>query len=100
WAVIAFSTFGLGATIVPMYPEQRPAEWRFILEDSGARVVFAGTRAIAEALRSADVPGLERVITIRAAGEAAEREGYDALLGAGAPWPSAQPASDDVACLI
>lgn len=50
WAVLAFASFGLGACFVPMYEAQKPDEWAFILEDSGAKVVIGASNAIYEEL--------------------------------------------------
>ncbi len=48
WAVMAFATFTLGAIYVPMYEAQLPKEWEFIIGDSGAKVILAARKAIAE----------------------------------------------------
>lgn len=52
WAIAAYATYGLGARFCPMYEHQQEKEWRYILKDSGARVVLASTYAIHEALGS------------------------------------------------
>eukprot|EP00752_Nemacystus_decipiens_P006021 g5438.t1 len=46
WAVCAYATYSLGGVFVPMYEEQRPKDWRFILEDSGAKCLFVATKKI------------------------------------------------------
>lgn len=46
WAVGAYATYGLGATYVPMYESQLDKEWKFILEDSGAKVALVGNDEI------------------------------------------------------
>ena len=46
WAVAAYATYGLKAAFVPMYQAQKPDEWRFILDDCGAKVVFTATKDI------------------------------------------------------
>ncbi|CAM9535211.1 unnamed protein product [Ectocarpus sp. 6 AP-2014] len=46
WAVCAYATYSLGAVFVPMYEEQRPEDWRYILEDSGAKCLFVATKGI------------------------------------------------------
>ena len=46
WAAAAYGTYGLGGAFVPMYKEQQPKEWKFILNDSESKVVFcAGANA-------------------------------------------------------
>lgn len=55
WAVIAHAVAGLGAALVPIGQAQSYAEQRFILSDSGAKIVFCGTNGVFE--RLADLPG-------------------------------------------
>ena len=44
WAVTYYAAAGLEAVFVPMYEAQLPAEWKFILQDCGAKVVIARAR--------------------------------------------------------
>jgi long-chain acyl-CoA synthetase len=102
WAVAAFATYGLGAIFVPMYPEQRPTDWEFILGDCGARVVFGATAPVVaalEAMRPA-LPALEHVVAID--GEEAAAGSYAALLGRGRahPVPSRRPAPETIAGFV
>jgi long-chain acyl-CoA synthetase len=46
WAAIAYASYALGAALVPMYESQRDADWKFIVRDSGAKVLFASTPEI------------------------------------------------------
>ncbi|RYH30383.1 hypothetical protein EON65_05305 [archaeon] len=46
WAAVFFATVGRGAQIVPMYEAQKEKDWRFIVQDSGAKVVFAASEEI------------------------------------------------------
>jgi long-chain acyl-CoA synthetase len=66
WAVAAYATYGLGATFVPMYEAQRPDELEFILDDSGAKVVFGSTAAVTSTLEAMRprLPQLAHVIGI------------------------------------
>ncbi|CAB1103401.1 unnamed protein product [Ectocarpus sp. CCAP 1310/34] len=58
WAVCAYATYSLGAVFVPMYEEQRPQDWRYILEDSGAKCLFVATKGIySETFHFAGVQG-------------------------------------------
>lgn len=102
WAVIAYATFGRQAALVPMYEAQRPEEWRHILADSGAKVVFAGRPEIATELRvaSVDLSMLEHVIGLR--GGSGRDQTYASLLARGrrTPSPELAPAPEDVAGLI
>ena len=42
---------GVGAAHVPLYEQQKPAEWKHVLEDSGAKLLFVATTELAEAAR-------------------------------------------------
>ncbi|CAN0228647.1 unnamed protein product [Discosporangium mesarthrocarpum] len=46
WAICAYATYSLGAIFVPMYEEQQPKDWKYIIEDSGARCLFVSTHDI------------------------------------------------------
>jgi long-chain acyl-CoA synthetase len=47
WAAICYAAAGCGAITVPMYTAQRPADWEYILRDCQAKVVFLGTKQVA-----------------------------------------------------
>jgi long-chain acyl-CoA synthetase len=102
WAVAAYATFGLRATFVPMYEAQAPDEWRFILADSGARVVIAASRHVFETLEALrpGLAALEHVITLE--GDAGNEHSYEALLTRGRARPvlPGQPEPDSVACFV
>ncbi len=51
WAVAAYATYGLGAMFVPMYEHQLERDWRFIIEDSGAKLLIASTRSIYDTVK-------------------------------------------------
>ncbi|MBW2524223.1 MAG: long-chain fatty acid--CoA ligase [Deltaproteobacteria bacterium] len=61
WAVTAYAAYGLGATVVPMYEAQHPAEWEFIVRDCEAVAVVAATTPIVNRCR----PWLETVPSLR-----------------------------------
>ncbi|MGI9529331.1 MAG: AMP-dependent synthetase/ligase [Acidimicrobiia bacterium] len=96
WAVGAYATYTLGASWVPMYEAQTQKDWVFILEDSGAKVVFAATdgiRAQVEEVQG-DLPNLTTVIVIDdpAAGDAID---YNELLHRGSENPAPVAVVDD-----
>ena len=64
WAIAAYATYGLGARYCPMYETQLAKDWRYILEDSGAKVLLTSTYAIYEQVRdwSGEVGALEQVV--------------------------------------
>ncbi len=102
WAVGAYASYGLGAQYVPMYEAQRPAEWRYILEDSGAKVLLVSSADILEQLathRDA-LPQLADVICFDAPAEAEHSLAHHLRLGADHPVTAIAPQPDDVAGLI
>mmetsp|Transcript_5576 Transcript_5576/g.7861 ORF Transcript_5576/g.7861 Transcript_5576/m.7861 type:complete len:574 (+) Transcript_5576:455-2176(+) len=46
WAVCAYATYSLGAAFVPMYEEQLSKDWKYIIENSGAKALFVSTEKI------------------------------------------------------
>ncbi len=66
WAATCYAASSLGAALVPMYAAQTADEWEFIIRDSGARLVIAGTTSIARALqeRRGVLPGLEHLVSL------------------------------------
>jgi long-chain acyl-CoA synthetase len=100
WAVCSFATQGLGATYVPMYENQLDKEWKYILSDSGAKVVLAGSAASEKRLRALvkELPAVQHVIGFDAEGD----ESYQGLLkkGAASPVPAVTPSKDHAACVI
>jgi long-chain acyl-CoA synthetase len=50
WAIVVHATLSLGAAYVPLYEAQTRDDWKFIISDSAAKVVFGATRQIFDAL--------------------------------------------------
>jgi long-chain acyl-CoA synthetase len=102
WAAAAYATYGLGATFVPMYEQQLPREWKFILADCGARAVFVANEEIRLGLERirGELPALEHVIGMEQ--PASDADSYRALveLGRFTPTAARHPAPDSVAALI
>jgi long-chain acyl-CoA synthetase len=102
WAVIAYASMGLGASIVAMYEAQHPKEWAFIANDCGAVAVVAATKEIHEkALELLEkAPTIKNVIGL--ALPKSDPLSYEALLEAGAksPVPSLHPDAKEVATFI
>jgi long-chain acyl-CoA synthetase len=100
WAVVAFASYGRRARLVPMYLAELEATWRYIVEDSGVRLLFVATATLAERLAPwvDEIPTLERIVCL-------EGSGSDSLAvleaaGASSPVASVQPDPDDIALLI
>jgi long-chain acyl-CoA synthetase len=64
WSVVDLAILSLGAVNVPIYTTQAPEQVRYILEDSGARVLFVSGKKVFRHARPGVVPvaGLERII--------------------------------------
>ena len=64
WAVACYATYGLRASFVPMYEAQLDKEWQFILDDCGAKVVFAAHADILNKLHrlQPSLPKLEHLV--------------------------------------
>jgi long-chain acyl-CoA synthetase len=102
WAVAAYATYGLAARYCPMYESQLPKEWKFILDDSQAKVVFVATDEIRESIESmmGELPKLEHVVLLGES-EGAELT-YDNLRDHGRTTPAAiqHPSPDHIAGFI
>jgi long-subunit acyl-CoA synthetase (AMP-forming) len=46
WAVAFYAVAGLGGSVVPMYEAQMEKDWRYIVQDSGAKLILAANEAI------------------------------------------------------
>jgi len=102
WAVLAYACYGLGATIVPMYEAQHPAEWEFIVRDCEAVAVVAATARITNRCRPwlETVPSLRQVIGLDL--PRGDPDSYRALLDRGRAGGAKPVTIDpgDVASLI
>jgi long-chain acyl-CoA synthetase len=102
WAVACYASYGLGATFVPMYEQQRPEEWQFILEDCEAHTVIGSTPEVVDALRGieANLPHLQHVVGMELHGD--DPHSFTALMAVGRehPVPATPPDSDDIAGFI
>jgi len=54
WAVAGFGAMALGAQVVPMYEQQGIKDWEYIINDSDAKVVLAGTKDILKQVKDLD----------------------------------------------
>jgi len=100
WVICAYAAYGLGARWVPMYEAELTTVWKYIVADSGIKVLFCSKPAIMEKVKDfpQDIKTLEKLILVEGSGpdsmEELERIGRDK------PVPSIRPKPDDVACLI
>jgi long-chain acyl-CoA synthetase len=102
WAVACYATYGLGASFVPMYEAQHAEEWRFILDDCSAKVVFVANAAIAAGVEEGrgGLPALSHIV--RLDGAPGDPGSYAGLVDAGhaCAVPSRRPGSAALAGLI
>ncbi|MBN1654095.1 MAG: long-chain fatty acid--CoA ligase [Deltaproteobacteria bacterium] len=100
WALIAFAAYGLGARLVPMYESELEKTWRFIVQDSGIKVLFVKDQKIYQQVAAypGAIDSLQHVVLIRDDGELT-LEGLEAQ-GRANPTPSIKPHWSEVASLI
>jgi long-chain acyl-CoA synthetase len=100
WAIAAFASYGRGARFVPMYEKEREQIWRYIIKDSGIKVLFVVDNEINEKVRSLldEIDSLEKIIVINAEGP----DSFEALekLGKENPVASIKPHWSEIAALI
>ena len=102
WAIGAYATYGLGAQYVPMYEAQIEKDWRYILEDSGTRVLLVSTAEIYERTRGFvdELDALEHVVLLGGSADGALT--YEELKSRGveSPVPSVEPSREDICGFI
>ena len=71
WAIAAFAAYGLGARYIPMYENELEKIWKYIINDSGIKVLLVATKEIYEKVMAFkdETPALERIFTIDGEGE-------------------------------
>jgi len=102
WAVAAYATYGLGAKYVPMYEAQLPKEWKYILNDCGAKVLLAANDLIYGQTTGFvdELDALEHVVNFD--GTATDTTSFEGICAAGraAPVPSVNPSPEDICGFI
>jgi long-chain acyl-CoA synthetase len=103
WAIVAHAAYGLRAAAVPMYEAQHDAEWRYILRDSGAKMVFVANESIRDriAAQRDHLPDLRRVVVFDGRGDEASTA-FDAFLAEGdkRPVDIVIPEGEDIAGFV
>ena len=61
-ATTAYGSYGAGCAHVPMYEQQKPSEWEYILADSGASVLFVSRRDLLADALAACGPSVRQVL--------------------------------------
>ncbi|MAQ13334.1 MAG: long-chain fatty acid--CoA ligase [Sandaracinus sp.] len=102
WAVAAYATYGLGGAFVPMYESQLTSDWKYILRDCGAKVLFVANQSILERIQGIrdELPDLETVVLIDGDAPGAEGTTSFAELAKADPVPLADVDGEDTAGFI
>jgi len=103
WAAVAYASYGLVATLVPMYESQLVADWAFIIQDANISVLLASNSAVYDKLMALRPTMRTRLQLIQIEGGqgTAECTFVDLLkLGERHPVPPRVPSPSDVACLM
>jgi long-chain acyl-CoA synthetase len=100
WPIVGFATWGCLARFVPMYEAELVQVWKYIITDSGVKVLFVSTPEIYEKIKDfpKDIPTLQHILIIDS-----DRENSMAALekkGAAKPVAPKSPKTEDVAELI
>jgi long-chain acyl-CoA synthetase len=100
WAAGAYASYGLGAAYVAMYESQLDKDWKHIIADCGAKVLFVANEQIAERVRGFRdaLPDLEEVILLSGAPKGNEHA-FAALLRS-EPSELVDPGPDAIADFI
>ena len=65
FALAVYASYGLGAIMVPMYEVQKIEDWEYILKNSGAKLLFAGSDAIKSQIEGLHIDSLKTIFVIR-----------------------------------
>lgn len=89
WAVGAYAAYTLGARYCPMYEVQTPKDWKYIIEDSGSKVLLVANQKIYEKCVGfiKELDSLERVIFFD--GPSDHEDAYAKWLSFGKDHPAA-----------
>ncbi len=100
WAVAAYATYGLCAKYIPMYEAELTRIMKYIIKDSGVKVLLVARNDILEKIKHFpdEIESLKRIIVIDSKGDnsMAELE----RIGKKKPVPSVKPEKKDIAGLI
>ena len=100
WAIGAYASYGLGAAYVAMYESQLDKDWKHILNDCGAKVLFVANEEIARRVKSfrTELPDLKEVVVIEGTPTGGDHA-FDDLLNA-EPSDLVDPGPDAIADFI
>ncbi|MBW2533728.1 MAG: long-chain fatty acid--CoA ligase [Deltaproteobacteria bacterium] len=100
WAVACYATYGRGARFVPMYEAELVQIWKYIIRDSGTKVLFVSTDEIYDEVKGFvdEIDGLETIVRISGRGEGTLAELEER--GRDEPVKAVYPAASDIAGLV
>ncbi len=100
WAMGAYAAYGLGATYVAMYESQLDKDWKHIIKDCGAKLLFVANEQIAERVRNFrdDLPELEEVVLLSGTPQGGEHAFADLVQNE--PSDLIDPGPDAIAVFI
>jgi long-chain acyl-CoA synthetase len=100
WAMGAYASYGLGAAYVAMYESQLDKDWKHILKDCGAKVLFVANEEIAMRVRGfrEALPELKEVIVMSGIPKGGEHAFADLLQYE--PSDPVDPGADAIADFI
>jgi len=100
WAIAAYASYGLGAAFVAMYESQLDKDWKHIIKDCGAKVLFVANGQIAQRVRGFrdDLPELEEVVVLAGTPQGDDRS-FSELLD-NEPSDLVDPGPDAIAVFI
>ena len=100
WAMGAYASYGLGAAYVAMYESQLDKDWKHILKDCGAKVLFVANEQIAQRVRNfrSELPELKEVIVLSGTPKGGEHAFADLLQNE--PSDLVDPGPDAIADFI
>jgi len=66
WVIIEFAALGCGATFVPMYEKELYSTWKYIIRDTGLKVLFVADDEIYDQVSGLvdEIPTLEKIFII------------------------------------
>ena len=102
WAAAAHATYGRAARFCPMYEDQSTKDWRYILEDSEAKVVIVADDEIYDQVQPLvdEFETLERIVNLDGADD--DPDSWSQLVEAGRDEPVdiTHPDKDEIAGFI
>jgi long-chain acyl-CoA synthetase len=95
WMLADLGILGAGAVTVTIYQSNTPEECRYILDDSGARLVFCDTALQVAKIRAVRdrLPGLEGIVRVQGPAADAFERTFDGLRELGRAWRKTHPSA-------